>query len=912
MSQNQDAIGAAGLWPSPNHLSEVPAGAFVRLDNCVIRSKGVIEPRPGHAQLADLSSYPLGATRVPKAIGAIGVGSSSGIIGNLLVHAGTDVISAYAVIDSNVSAPDETKKRMAFLSANGRAYYTTSDGVVRYDGTTVAPAGGLRCDVNWTHSNLASDANGFLPADSAVRYRATLTTLDAAGREIVGPPSGSVIITNPAPQLSAIGGLVRTGGTTVTVTTPTAHHFKAGSTFSVSPGEANFAAGDYVVAAVTGETTFTYADAGSNVASTLAQTVTIGTAKCAVTVLLPDGATEQTIVRLYRSPTAATVGTVPSEDCYLVNESSPPSGFGSGLVIEDNTPEVMLGPIGYFSPSAETELGANSQPPLAHDIALLDDVTFYAKTREPHGLTLRLIATGGTSGLAPGDTITITLLSVDHVYTGSDGVAGGDFIVYNTNSVALDAERTAQSICDAINSDGSGPCWAQYVSAVDDAPGQIRLIARTFDAAAFTVKCDAPDAFNPTLPDAAPKASTQELRGNRVFYSKPGMPDAVPALNFIDIGDGSEEIERVIELRSKLFIIKTHSVYTLSGSYGRYNIDRVDKTMVSGGADTFAVVSGQIYGLSTQGVVTISEVGLGLIGLPVQGEISPLLSNDGLLTGNAIEATRRLAWGCSHETSHLYLLGLPGNTTDTACQNVWVFSTLAKAWMLWPVARSCGVVESVSDALVMGSAETSEVLYEYPRQFDRALDAVIDSSAVNSTTGLWELTMADASFIEPGDVINANTAPYPTGIVLSKTGSVLTVGGSNMWTSGAASVGQAFECVIEPVPFFMGSAGTDKQLQEVSLLFKDSNYRLLNVTVGSDMSPARLLSRQLSAPGFGETAWGSSGWGNRRSPANERLLVPRNSARGHYFYVRASIREASRWALNGLSVMFDQNDKGKR
>lgn len=65
----------------------------------------------------------------------------------------------------------------------------------------------------------------------------------------------------------AIGGMVRTGGNLVTVTTQTNHGFGTGQSVRMTPGEANFATGTFTVT-VTGVKAFTYAQAGSNVSST--------------------------------------------------------------------------------------------------------------------------------------------------------------------------------------------------------------------------------------------------------------------------------------------------------------------------------------------------------------------------------------------------------------------------------------------------------------------------------------------------------------------------------------------------------------------------------------------------------------------------------------------------------------------
>lgn len=71
----------------------------------------------------------------------------------------------------------------------------------------------------------------------------------------------------------AIGGLVRVA-TTVTAETETAHNLAIGDTVTLSPGEADFAAGTKTVLTVPDETSFTYTEAGSATASTVAQTFT--------------------------------------------------------------------------------------------------------------------------------------------------------------------------------------------------------------------------------------------------------------------------------------------------------------------------------------------------------------------------------------------------------------------------------------------------------------------------------------------------------------------------------------------------------------------------------------------------------------------------------------------------------------
>lgn len=97
-------------------------------------------------------------------------------------------------------------------------------------------------------------------------------------KHISGRQNDLTSLTTRAPESSSVatqftvvaGGLVRTGGTTVTVTTPSAHGFKAGDLIFVGPistADPEFVAGIYPVASTPTTTSFTYVESGINIAS---------------------------------------------------------------------------------------------------------------------------------------------------------------------------------------------------------------------------------------------------------------------------------------------------------------------------------------------------------------------------------------------------------------------------------------------------------------------------------------------------------------------------------------------------------------------------------------------------------------------------------------------------------------------
>src|SRR5690606_30360229 len=146
--------------------------------------------------------------------------------------------------------------------------------------------------------------------------------------------------------------------------------------------------------------------------------------------------------------------------------------------------------------------------------------------------------------------------------------------------------------------------YAFYISGPNDIPGQILLEVRDVGINQFTIT--ASDAtvgalFNPPFPPAVGALPVQgeiETKPNRIFYSKLQQPEAVPLLNFIDVGPEDKEISRILALRESLFILKEDGVYRLTGINGVYTVDLFDESTKIVAPDTAVVVNNQIYCLS--------------------------------------------------------------------------------------------------------------------------------------------------------------------------------------------------------------------------------------------------------------------------------------------------------------------------
>jgi hypothetical protein len=873
-----------GLFSSPNQVN-APPGALATADNCVIRSKGLLEPRRGQELLADGGGY-LGVSDYLNTIQPWN--------GSMYAHAGTNKLvvwsgSGWSNVGSTHNAPDATLMRMKFAAACERLYFTTDAGMYRTTGGAAKLAAGVRPFIDWSNSHAVTNANGFLVTGKAVAYVATGRE-QVGSRWVQGPPSGRAIITNPTPVVVPIGGLVRTGGNLVTATPGAASGFKFGDTPSMTPGEANFPVGAKAITQIGSSNVFKYSEAGANAASTAAQTFSIGAAGCSVKVLLPSTATVNTVIELWRS-LVVDAADVPADDVFLCYQGYPSAAdIAAGFItITDNTPEVLLGDPGYFTPAVEGILASNDEPPLAKDITLFHDVMVLSNLTEKHQLELRLIATGGSTGIASGDVVTFTRGGSSFGVTWATNQTGGQSVVYNNGSVADDIEKSALAFVDAINSHSSNTFLdAFYVSGADDSPGLVLLRARDFSTVQFTVSASAHiNAYTPELSAAKTKAhSTQVQMANGVAWCKPSQPDACPLVNRQPIGDSLEKNLRVVAIRDRVFLVKEHSVWEMTGVYGAWRFDMLDNTVAVVGPDTVVALNNQLFALTSQGPATISTVGVGLLTAPVELDFSTLFANN-------LANAKVSSWGAAYENEHQYLLGVP-TSGSAAVDYVYVWNFMTAAWTRWPMLRKCAAVDPTTTLLWLGDSGTATARRE--RKTFQFLDYRDEtySTTLTSASGAVLNLLSDAN-VQVGDVVELSSNNTVRSVVLLKQGDGhhVTVADSLAWGSGVAvTIDRAYACDAKPLPLHMGAPGTDKRLFDVTLHLRDAKFSQALMYFSSEVSTTEKPSAAMSS---------TAGSG----PANAKAAPDSDTNYGSQLSWRFHTKEAyGYWKLQGWTNNF--------
>lgn len=451
--------------------------------------------------------------------------------------------------------------------------------------------------------------------------------------------------------------------------------------------------------------------------------------------------------RIYRSE-MSTFGT-PSDEMYQVFEASITSAqlLSREIIAVDSLEEdLRLAGIPLYTNqySGEGALKANEPPPAAKDISLFKGHMFYANTRTRHRciFTLKSVSnlTAGTSTLVVNGVV-YTFDTVENALTKRIKIGT--------------VEETAQSFVRVVNADANEQVSGYYLSVFGEAPGKILLERKTLNDSSFYVGTN--DAaivsnFDPELGTGATLTtklkSTTEKFGNRLYYSKFQELEAVPLLNYIDIGSRDQEIKRIVALRESLFVFKGDGVFRLAGDPGAnpiWDIGVFDNTSVIKAPDTAVTLGNQCYYFSNQGVMKLNESSLEPIAEPIHDKLLPFLA-----TSSSIE---RVSFSVAYESDKALLMWTVAKKTDTTATICYRYNIITNAWTEWKISKTCAVLNQQQDKLYFGSSDNYvEVERKNFDRFDYADRELITELLQNKLDGKTIL-LPNFQSLSLGDVI---------------------------------------------------------------------------------------------------------------------------------------------------------------
>lgn len=326
-------------------------------------------------------------------------------------------------------------------------------------------------------------------------------------------------------------------------------------------------------------------------------------------------------------------------------------------------------------------------------------------------------------------------------------------LTFNSNP-DVQLENSMKSLVRIINENDNEVVTAYYASG-----GTIVLQNKTLDDISFSVSASSSEFaanFSPELGFGATATtkvvSTADKIKNRLYYSKYQEPEAVPLINYIDIGAGDAEIYRIISLRESLFILKEDGVYRLAGDPGprpTWDVGAFDLTCTIKAKETAITLGNQCYFFSNQGVMRLNESSLESISRPIDNKLMPFFSLDPIrfIIGE-------ISFSVSYESDKSFILWTAKNKNDQVATVGYRYNAVTGAWTEWQISKTCAVLNSHEDVLYFGSGSDNylEVERKTSTRFDYA-DREIPSYVAPYGISETILKLTNFSNLSLGDVV---------------------------------------------------------------------------------------------------------------------------------------------------------------
>ena len=613
---------------------------------------------------------------------------------------------------------------------------------------------------------------------------------------------------------------------------------------------------------------------------------------------IPAGITTANFYQVYRSNMSATSTTEPNDELQLIYEANPTTAeiLAKAITITDSTPDSLKGAYLLTNSNQEGISEENDIPPFANDIAAFKNFMFFAGIKTKHSTNLKLLSVGGSSGLAINDTITID--SMVFTLKAVENIANKEFQISSGGTAAQNIDDTAKSLVKVINQySGNTTVYATYVSGYTDLPGQIFIEKRSLTATAFSVLPSRSTAWS-----IGTGTSTNTDYPHAIMWSKIQQPEHVPASHIQIVGDKAFPIRRIVALRDSLFILKDDGVFRLTGINGQWRVDAIDTSTKILAPDSAVVLNNQIYCLSDQGVVAISDVGVQVLSRAIEDKLNFLIgANYGTL--------RKASFGLSYETERKYILYVPTTANDTYPTQALVYNTFTTSWTIWDKPAQSGFINKTDNLLYISQPDSNQVLKERKSfTFRDYIDEQIDGFSIISYIGS-NITLGSVNGLTVGDLIFQSTTLNSPITAIDSSSNTVTVSDSKVWTVGSVTVYKGINCTVEWANQAMGNPGLDKLFQEVVVLFKKQSFISGLVGFFTDMSGGyteTTIKGSFGSGIWGASSWGSDLWGGITRPKPLRAFVPREKSRGTLLTIRFVSRQAyAEFALQGIACQFE-------
>lgn len=250
------------------------------------------------------------------------------------------------------------------------------------------------------------------------------------------------------------------------------------------------------------------------------------------------------------------------------------------------------------------------------------------------------------------------------------------------------------------------------------------------------------------IPATAAVISENENKPNRIYYSKLNEPEAVPIVNYFDVGAKDRAILRIFPLRDTLFVLKEDGLFRISGETAPFTLSLFDSSCIITAADSVAISNNVIYVWTTQGISMVTESGVNVVSRPIDTEILKVSSS-------SYTNFKTATFGIGYDSDNSYTVFTVKNTADTVATIAYRYSNLTNSWTSFDFSKTCGLIRPVDDKMYLGASDINKIEQER-KNFNRT-DYADREYLLNLTQNNYlankQLRLLDVSKITVGDVL---------------------------------------------------------------------------------------------------------------------------------------------------------------
>lgn len=243
--------------------------------------------------------------------------------------------------------------------------------------------------------------------------------------------------------------------------------------------------------------------------------------------------------------------------------------------------------------------------------------------------------------------------------------------------------------------------------------------------------------------------STNENKPNRIYYSKTNQPDAVPILNYLNVGSEDKAILRIFPVRDSLFVFKEDGLYRISGEEAPFVLSLFDSSCIVAAPDSVDISNNIIYAWTTKGISNITESGVTEISRPIDTEILKLASAQ-------FPNFKTCTWGVGYDSDNSYLVFTNRDPSDTFPTIAFRYSNLTNTWTNFIRSENCGLVSGFDDRLYIAGGGDN-IIHQERKTFTRSdysdqdfFLSIANSAIQNNGKRIY---FPDVTQIEVGDAI---------------------------------------------------------------------------------------------------------------------------------------------------------------